>query len=184
MPQKAIPFWFMRGGSSRGPYFKRDDLPTDLEALSKVLIAVVGAGHELNIDGIGGGAAVTTKVAMLSPSKLPGVDVDYFFAQVGVTEKIVDYKPTCGNILAGVGPAAIEMGLVAAQEGVTRVVINSVNTGAKVEAVVQTPGGHVSYAGDTVIAGVPGASAPISLCSWMWWAPAAVHSFRLEIRLM
>ena len=163
MPQKAIPFWFMRGGSSRGPYFKRDDLPTDLEALSEVLIAVVGAGHELNIDGIGGGAAVTTKVAMLSPSKLPGVDVDYFFAQVGVTEKIVDYKPTCGNILAGVGPAAIEMGLVAAQEGVTRVVINSVNTGAKVEAVVQTPGGHVSYAGDTVIAGVPGASAPISL---------------------
>ena len=83
MPQKAIPFWFMRGGSSRGPYFKRDDLPTDLETLSKVLIAVVGAGHELNIDGIGGGAAVTTKVAMLSPSKLPGVDVDYFSRKWG-----------------------------------------------------------------------------------------------------
>ena len=163
MPQKAIPFWFMRGGSSRGPYFKRDDLPADLETLSEVLTAEVGAGHELNIDGIGGGAAVTTKVAMLSPSKLPGVDVDYFFAQVGVTEKIVDYKPTCGNILAGVGPAAIEMGLVEAQEGVTRVVINSVNTGARVEAVIQTPGGHVSYAGDTEIAGVPGTSAPISL---------------------
>ena len=163
MPQRAIPFWFMRGGSSRGPYFKREDLPADLDALSEVLIATVGSGHELNIDGIGGGAAVTTKVAMLSRSELPGVDVDYFFAQVGVTEKIVDYKPTCGNILAGVGPAAIEMGLVPAQDGVTTVVIHSVNTGAKVKAVIQTPGGHVTYAGDTAIAGVPGTSAPISL---------------------
>lgn len=163
MSQTPVPFWFFRGGSSRGPYFRREDLPQDREQLSRVLMAVVGAGHEINIDGLGGGVAITTKVAMLSRSADPGVDVDYFFAQVGVTERIVDYKPTCGNILAGVGPAAIEMGLVPIQGDVTRVVIRSVNTGAKVEAVIQTPDGAVQYAGDVAIAGVPGTSAPIAL---------------------
>lgn len=163
MSQTPVAFWFLRGGSSRGPYFRREDLPQDREQLSQVLMAVVGAGHEINIDGLGGGVAVTTKVAMLSRSADPGVDVDYFFAQVGVTERIVDYKPTCGNILAGVGPAAIEMGLVPIQGDVTRVVIRSVNTGAKVEAVIQTPKGAVQYAGDVAIAGVPGTSAPIAL---------------------
>lgn len=163
MSQQPIPFLFMRGGSSRGPFFKREDLPDDRDALSKVLIAVLGAGHEINIDGIGGGVAVTTKVAMLSKSRQPGVDIDYFFAQVGVTEKLVDYKPTCGNMLAGVGPAAIEMGLVPAQHGTTSVVIQSVNTGAKVQAVIQTPGAQVTYAGPVVIAGVPGTAAPVAL---------------------
>lgn len=163
MAQQPIPFLFMRGGSSRGPFFKREDLPQDLEALSSVLVGVVGAGHEINIDGIGGGVAVTTKVAMLSKSTKPGVDIDYFFAQVGVTEKLVDYKPTCGNMLAGVGPAAIEMGLVQAQPGTTSVVIQSVNTGAKVQAVIQTPGARVTYAGQTAIAGVPGMAAPVAL---------------------
>ena len=161
--QTPIPFLFMRGGSSRGPYFRRADLPEDLERLSQVLMAVVGAGHELNIDGIGGGVAVTTKVAMLSRSDVPGVDIDYFFAQVGVTERIVDYKPTCGNMLAGVGPAALEMGLLPIRGEETRVVIRSVNTGAKVEAVIQTPGGAVNYAGDVAIAGVPGTAAPVAL---------------------
>lgn len=163
MSQTPVPYWFLRGGSSRGPYFRREDLPQDREQLSQVLMAVVGAGHPINIDGVGGGVAVTTKVAMLSRSKDPGVDIDYFFAQVGVTERIVDYKPTCGNILAGVGPAAIEMGLVPIQGEVTRVVIRSVNTGAKVEAVLQTPGGAVQYAGDVAIAGVPGTAAPVAL---------------------
>jgi 4-oxalomesaconate tautomerase len=163
MSQTPVPFWFLRGGSSRGPYFRREDLPQDREQLSQVLMAVVGAGHEINIDGLGGGVAVTTKVAMLSRSAEPGVDLDYFFAQVGVTERIVDYKPTCGNILAGVGPAGIEMGLVPIQSDVTRVVIRSVNTGAKVEAVIQTPNGAVQYAGDVAIAGVPGTAAPIAL---------------------
>ena len=161
--QTPIPFLFMRGGSSRGPYFLRSDLPAEPEQLSQVLMAVVGAGHELNIDGIGGGVAVTTKVAMLSRSEVPGVDIDYFFAQVGVTERIVDYKPTCGNMLAGVGPAALEMGLLPIQGDETRIVIRSVNTGAKVEAIIQTPGGAVNYAGDVAIAGVPGTAAPIAL---------------------
>ena len=163
MTQTAIPFHFFRGGTSRGPYFRREDLPEDLEPLARVLVAAVGSGHKLNIDGIGGGAAVTTKVAMLSRSETPGCDIDYFFAQVGVENGLVDFKPTCGNILSGVGPAALEMGLIEAQGDVTRIRIRSVNTEARVEAVVQTPGGQVEYAGDARIDGVPGTAAPIYL---------------------
>lgn len=163
MSQTAIPFVFMRGGTSRGPYINRADLPQDLKTLADVLIAMVGSGHALNIDGIGGGAAVTTKVAMLSRSDDDWADVDYFFAQVSVEEQLVDFKPTCGNILTGVGPAAIEMGLIAAQDGETTVKIHAVNTGAKVVSVVQTPGGVVSYEGETQIDGVPGSSAPVAL---------------------
>lgn len=163
MTQTEIPFLFMRGGTSRGPYLNRADLPDDLETLAQVLIAIVGSGHPLNIDGIGGGAAVTTKVAMLSKSNDEWADVDYFFAQVSVEDRLVDFKPTCGNILSGVGPAAIEMGLVAAQDGETAVNIRAVNTEARVAAVVQTPGGKVSYEGDAQIDGVLGTSAPVAL---------------------
>ncbi|EFO32006.1 FldA protein [Roseibium sp. TrichSKD4] len=163
MSQSSVPFLFMRGGTSRGPYFQRADLPEDLEDLSKVLTAVVGAGHSLNIDGIGGGAAVTTKVAMLSKSQDNWADVDYFFAQVKVDEEEVDFKPTCGNILYGVGPAAIEMGLVEPQGDETRVRIHAVNTGARVEAILQTPGGVLTYEGEARIDGVPGTAAPILL---------------------
>ena len=161
MSQTGIPYHFLRGGTSRGPYFNRADLPQDLDRLAEVLIAVVGAGHPQNIDGIGGGVAVTTKVAMLSRSTEPGVDVDYFFGKVAVTERLVDFKPTCGNILIGVGPAAIEMGLVAATAPRTRVRIRAVNTGALVEAIVDTPDGRVNYEGDVAIDGVPGTAAPV-----------------------
>lgn len=163
MPQTAIPFHFFRGGTSRGPYFRREDLPQDRGTLARVLVALVGSGHKLNIDGIGGGAAVTTKVAMLSRSETPGCDIDYFFAQVSVEDGLVDFKPTCGNILSGVGPAALEMGLFAPQGDVTRIRIRSVNTEARVEAVVQTPGGKVEYEGTAAIDGVPGTAAPIYL---------------------
>ena len=163
MSQTPIPFHFMRGGTSRGPYFRRSDLPEDRDRLSEVLIAVVGAGNPRNIDGLGGGNAVTTKVAMLSRSEDPEADVDYFFAQVAVEKRLVDYAPTCGNILVGVGPAAIEMGLVPVSGDETRVRIRGVNTGALVEAVVQTPGGTVRYDGDLAIDGVPGTAAPIAL---------------------
>lgn len=163
MTQTGIPFIFMRGGTSRGPYFNRADLPEDRETLAEVLISAVGAGHPLNIDGIGGGAAVTTKVAMLSKSNDDWADVDYFFAQVSVEEKLVDFKPTCGNILSGVGPAAVEMGLVTPEGDETEVRIRAVNTGAKVLAKVQTPGGEMTYDGDTEIAGVPGRAAPVAL---------------------
>lgn len=163
MTQTAIPFLFLRGGTSRGPYINRADLPADRDTLAQVLIAIVGAGHPLTIDGIGGGTAVTTKVAMLSKSDDPWADVDYFFAQVGVAERLVDFKPSCGNILAGVGPAAIEMGLVAADGDETRVNIRAVNTGASVTATVQTPGGSVRYDGEARINGVPGTAAPVEL---------------------
>ncbi|MEO0990823.1 MAG: 4-oxalomesaconate tautomerase [Pseudomonadota bacterium] len=163
MSQTSIPFLFMRGGTSRGPYMNSVDLPEDREALSRVLVAIVGSGHPLNIDGIGGGAAMTTKVAMLSPSDDDWADVDYFFAQVSVEDQLVDFKPTCGNILVGVGPAAIEMGLVECQGDVTEVRIRAVNTGARVVAKVRTAGGQVEYEGDARIDGVPGTAAPIEL---------------------
>ncbi|MEL6645672.1 MAG: 4-oxalomesaconate tautomerase [Pseudomonadota bacterium] len=163
MTQTGIPFLFMRGGSSRGPYMRRSDLPEDLGTLADVLVALVGSGHPLNIDGLGGGATVTTKVAMLSPSEDDEADIDYFFAQVSVEDRLVDYKPTCGNILVGVGPAAIEMGLVTPTGDETTVRIRAVNTGARVDCIVQTPGGVVSYDGAIAIDGVPGTSAPISL---------------------
>ena len=163
MTQTGIPYLFMRGGTSRGPYFRREDLPEDLDTLAEVLIAAVGAGHPLNIDGIGGGAAVTTKVAMLSKSDDDWADVDYFFAQVSVTEKLVDFKPTCGNILSGVGPAAIEMGLVEPDGDVTEIKIRAVNTGAQVVSKVQTPKGVLTYEGDTEIAGAPNPGAAIQL---------------------
>lgn len=163
MTQTAIPFVFMRGGTSRGPYFKRDDLPKNLDDLAQVLIAVLGAGHPLNIDGIGGGAAVTTKVAMLSKSKRPDSDIDYFFAQVSVDEKQVDFKPTCGNILVGVGPAAIEMGLMTPSVDTTTVRIHAVNTGAKVHAQLHTPSGQIAYQGNTAIDGVSGTAAAVQL---------------------
>lgn len=163
MTQTPVPYLFLRGGSSRGPYFNRADLPEDRDTLSEVLMAVVGAGHSYNVDGIGGGTAVTTKVAMLSPSDDPECDVDYFFAQVAVEKREVDYKPTCGNILVGVGPAAIEMGLVPVTGDQTCVRIRAVNTGARVEAIIQTPNGRVRYDGDTTIDGVPGSAAPVQL---------------------
>ena len=162
MNQTSIPFIFMRGGTSRGPYFKKSDLPSDQETLANVLINALGSGHPLNIDGLGGGNAVTTKVAMLSKSDDSWADIDYFFAQVAVTEQLVDFKPSCGNILSGVAPAAIEMGLIEPVGDTTQVKIRAVNTNARIIATIQTPDG-VSYEGKTVIDGVPGSGSPIQL---------------------
>lgn len=141
----------------------QSDLPEAHSALAKVLTSAFGAGHPLNIDGIVGGASVMTKAAILSPSSESGIDVDYFFAQISVGECLVDFHPTCGNILADVGPAALEMGIVAPSGDETRVRIRAVNTGARIEAVVQTPDGIVRYDGETAIDGVPGSAAPIAL---------------------
>ncbi|MDX9861013.1 MAG: 4-oxalomesaconate tautomerase [Rhodospirillales bacterium] len=163
MPLTAIPYLFMRGGTSRGPYFLRSDLPEKRDDLAAVLLAAIGAGHPGNIDGLGGGSAVTCKVAMLSKSDHPGADVDYLFAQVVSSKNEVDFSPTCGNILAGVGPAAIEMGLVEPRDGVTTVRIRAVNTGSLIEADIQTPGGGVEYEGTARIDGVPGSAAPVRL---------------------
>lgn len=163
MAQTAIPYLFMRGGTSRGPYFNAADLPRDRDTLAEVLMAVMGAGNPRNIDGLGGGNAVTTKVAILSPCEDDSADVNYFFAQVAVDKREVDFAPTCGNILVGVGPAALELGLVKPQGAVTPLKIRAVNTGALVEAEVQTPNGAVRYDGDVAVDGVPGTAAPVAL---------------------
>jgi len=176
MAQTAIPYVFMRGGTLRGPYFRRSDLPGDMDRLADVLVAVLGAGQGLNSDGIGGVNAVTTKVAMLSVSADDWADIDYFFAQVSVEEKRVDFKPTCGNILSGVAPAAIEMGLFQPQGDETEIRIRAVNTDARVGAKVQTPGGELTYAGDTEIVGVPGRAAPVQL-SFMGVVGSATGAF-------
>lgn len=154
--QTGIPYLLMRGGSSRGAFFNRADLPKSDLKMCDVLMAALGSGHTLNIDGIGGGNAVTTKVAMLSRAKDSDdwADVDYLFAQVGVDKPMVDLRPTCGNMAAGVGAAAIEMGLVGAENGTTSVNIRAVNTGARIVATVSTPGGVPCYNGATSISGV------------------------------
>ena len=123
----------------------------------------MGSAEPSQIDGAGGGTSVSSKVAIVSPSAHPWAQVDYLFAQVGVRDAIVDTAPSCGNILAGVAPFAIESGYVPAQDGETVVRIHNVNTGALIEAIVQTPGRQVCYDGDTVIDGVPGSAAPIKL---------------------
>ncbi len=159
----AIPCVIMRGGTSRGPYFLASDLPADTAERDRILIEVMGSGHELQIDGIGGGHPLTSKVAIVGRSQIPGADVDYLFAQVDVNRRFVDTSPNCGNMLAGVGPFALEAGLVAAKDGVSTVRIHNVNTKKLIEARVQTPGGKVRYDGDTAIDGVPGTAAPIHL---------------------
>lgn len=153
----------MRGGTSRGPFFLSSDLPQDPAARDAILIAAMGSGHPLQIDGIGGGNPLTSKVAIVGPGRQQGTDIEYLFAQVNVDRALVDTAPNCGNMLAAVGPFAIEQGLVAAGDPETRLTILNVNTGKRIEATVQTPDGAVSYEGDTAIAGVPGTAAPVRL---------------------
>ncbi len=163
MVARSIPCVLMRGGTSRGPYLLASDLPSDPAERDEVLLRIMGSGHELQVDGIGGGHPLTSKVAIISRSNIPGVDVDYLFAQVIVRERKVDTSPNCGNMLAGVGPFALEAGLVRLSGDVSTVTINNVNTAKLIEARIQTPGGHVRYDGDTAIDGVPGTAAPIHL---------------------
>ena len=153
----------MRGGTSRGPYFLKNDLPDDEKQRDKILLAVMGSPDIRQIDGIGGADPVKSKVAMVSKSEENGIDVNYHFAQVKIDEPIVDTKPSCGNMLIGVGPFAVERGLVQAQDGQTKVVIRDVNTGMKIEEIVQTPNRKVSYDGDFQIDGVPNNGTPVEI---------------------
>jgi 2-methylaconitate cis-trans-isomerase PrpF len=161
--QTAIPCVMMRGGTSRGPFFLRADLPADDELMKRVLLRVMGSPHVRQIDGIGGADPVTSKVAMVRRSTHPGADVDYLFAQVFVDRALVDTSPPCGNMVTAVGPFAIEHGLVKAKDPETIVSIWDVNTQSLIEATVQTPGGMVTYDGDQRISGVNDPAAPIVL---------------------
>jgi len=153
----------MRGGTSKGAYFLASDLPTDIAERDRILLSVMGSPDPRQIDGIGGADPLTSKVAVISPSSRPGIDVDYLFLQVWVDRPEVSDKQNCGNILAGVAPFAIERGLVRGCDPVTQVRIFMVNTSQTVVATVQTPGGKPEYQGNARIDGVPGTAAPIPL---------------------
>lgn len=160
---RRIPCVLMRGGTSRGPFLLASDLPAETARRDAVLLAIMGSPDPLQLGGLGGGKSVTSKAAIVSRSTRPDADIDYLFAQVKVKEAAVDTRPNCGNMLAGVGPFAIEAGLVAARDPETMVRIFNVNTGTLVEAIVQTPGGAVRYEGATRIDGVADPAAPIKL---------------------
>ncbi|WP_279379209.1 4-oxalomesaconate tautomerase [Sphingosinicella ginsenosidimutans] len=154
---------WMRGGTSKGGYFLAEDLPSDKGARDAALLRIVGSPDPRQIDGMGGADPLTSKVAVVARSERPGIDVDYLFLQVFVDRPLVSDQQNCGNILAGVGPFAIERGLVAAENGETRVAIFMENTGQVAVATVQTPSGRVTYAGEAAIDGVPGLHAPVSI---------------------
>lgn len=160
---EGIRCMWMRGGTSKGGYFLMDDLPADTAARDAFLLAMMGSPDPVQIDGMGGADPLTSKVAVVSKSSRKGIDVDYLFLQVFVDQAIVTDAQNCGNILAGIGPFAIERGLVAATGDETRVAIYMENTGQVAVATVQTPGGQVTYKGNAAIDGVPGTHAPVPL---------------------
>ena len=161
--QRSIPCVLMRGGTSRGPFFAAEDLPDDPALRDAVLAAVMGSPTGRQIDGLGGGTTVTSKVAVVGPSAHPDADVDYLFAQIDPVWGTVDTKPTCGNMLVGVGPFAVETGLVPAGDPATTLVVRNVNTGSFIDVDCCTPGGEVTYDGDCAIDGVDGTAAPVAL---------------------
>lgn len=160
---RGIPTTLMRGGTSKGLFFNAADLPADPARRDAVLLAAMGSPDPRQIDGVGGAHPLTSKIAIISPSTRDGADVDYLFLQVVVDKPEVSDSQNCGNMLAGVGPWAIENGLVRATRGVTDVRINMLNTGALAVAHVPTPGGAPEYEGDARIDGVPGTASAIPI---------------------
>lgn len=167
--QRSIPYMQLRGGSSKGVYFKASDLPKEETLRNRVILAAmegVGLGDPRQIDGLGGADSLTSKVAVVSLSERADADLDYLFLQVVVGGGRVSTGQNCGNILAGVLPFAIEAGLIAAQAGTTTATIHMVNSGGLCEVTVQTPNGRISYAGSATVDGVPGTAAPV-VCSYL-----------------
>jgi 2-methylaconitate cis-trans-isomerase PrpF/tripartite-type tricarboxylate transporter receptor subunit TctC len=160
---KILPCVLMRAGTSRGPFFLREWLPEDVTARDQVLIGAIGASDPLQLDGVGGGSTLNSKVAIVSRSTRADCDLDYLFVQVGVGQRSVDTRPNCGNMLSGVLPFALEQGLIEATEGTTTARVFNVNTGSRIEVTVRTPGRRITYDGDTRIDGVAGTAAPIHL---------------------
>ncbi len=159
----STPCMWMRGGTSKGGYFLKQDLPSDVAERDAFLLVIMGSPDANQIDGMGGADPLTSKIAVVSKSDRNGVDIDYLFLQVFVDQAIVTDAQNCGNILAGVGPFAIERGLVGATADETTVTIFMENTGQVAVATVQTPGGDVTYSGIAKIDGVPGSHAPVPL---------------------
>ncbi|WP_444963689.1 4-oxalomesaconate tautomerase [Nocardiopsis sp. M1B1] len=166
--QLAIPSVLMRGGTSRGPFFARADLPADDETLARVLRAALGSPHPLQVDGLGGGHPLTSKAGIVGPSTEPGVDLDFRFAQLRPDDDSVDMNANCGNLLAAVVPFAVETGMVVPVADTTTARVRTLNTGAVAEVSVRTPRDRdgvrgVEYAGDTRIDGAPGSSSPVTI---------------------
>ena len=153
----------MRGGTSRGPFFRATDLPADIPTRDRVLLAVMGSPDARQIDGLGGADPLTSKVGIVGTGKTPGVDLEFLFAQVSMREALVDTTPNCGNMLAAVVPFAIESGLVAARNGTTTLRVHTLNTGTMCDIEVQTPDGRMEYAGNARIDGVPGTASPVNI---------------------
>jgi 4-oxalomesaconate tautomerase len=163
MTQTAIPCAVMRGGTSKGLMFLAEDLPRDRATRDAVLLAAMGSPDRREIDGMGGGHPLTSKVAVVSSSPRDNADVEYLFLQVWPDRAEVSDHQNCGNMLAAVGPFAIEQALVAAGDPVTPVRIWMRNTRTLATALVRTPAGRVSYSGPARIDGVPGTHAPIPI---------------------
>jgi len=161
--QTALKTLFMRGGTSRGPFFDAADLPSDSVVRDRVLLAVMGSPDPRQIDGLGGAHPLTSKVGLVRRSTAPGVDLEFLFAQLQPANDTVDTTPNCGNMLAAVVPFALETGMVVAQGAQTTLRVLTLNTDMQCDITVQTPNGRVAYDGDARIDGVPGYSAPITI---------------------
>lgn len=161
--QTPIKTLFMRGGTSRGPFFNEADLPSDIATRDRVLLAVMGSPDKRQIDGLGGANPLTSKVGIVRPSTTAGVDLDFLFAQLQPDKDTVDTTPNCGNMLAAVVPFALETGMVRAQGDKTTLRVLTLNTDMQCDITVETPGGCVNYEGDAHIDGAPGSSAPITI---------------------
>jgi len=161
--QTPIPCLFMRGGTSRGPFFLEADLPGDTALRDRVLLAIMGSPDKRQIDGLGGAHPLTSKVGIVRRSAVAGVDLDFLFAQLQPDRDTVDTTPNCGNMLAAVVPFALERGLVAPRGETTTLRVLTLNTDMQCDITVRTPGGHVAYAGEARIDGVPGSAAPITI---------------------
>ena len=163
MSQRAIPCFLMRGGTSKGPFFTFDDLPSDPALRDRVLLRMLGSPDKRQIDGIGGAHPLTSKVGMVRASHETGTDLEFLFAQLQPDKDTVDTKPNCGNMLAAVVPFALERALVQAQGDTSTFRVLTLNTGMYADITVQTPGGRITYDGDARIDGVPGTSAPVNI---------------------
>lgn len=158
-----IPAVLMRGGTSKGVYLLLKDLPDNPDLRDQVILDIYGSPDVRQINGLGGADPLTSKVALIAPSKRENIDVDYTFGYVGISEPLIDYEGNCGNISSGVGPFAIMTGLVAVEEPVTKVRIFNTNTKKVIVAEVPVKDGEVVTQGEYVIAGVPGSGAKIVL---------------------
>lgn len=161
--QKMYRACIMRGGTSKGIFIKKNELPTNIEERDKILLRIIGSPDERQIDGLGGANMVTSKLALIGPHTKEGTDIDYYFGQVSITEKSINYKGNCGNISAAVGPYAIDEGFVKPKEPYTKVRIHQVNTNSIIVAKVPVYNGKSLVEGDYQIDGVPGSGAKIEL---------------------